>query len=367
MKKIYFDNASTTICKPKQVIDGVHEFLTTNGMSLNRSSNSFEIDNLIWKTREKIATFFDFNKPENVIFTKNITDSLNIVIRGIFNSSDHVIISNLEHNAVIRTIIGNKIDFSVANFDSSSEIFMQNIENQLRSSTKAIIMTHASNVTGDILPIDEISEFCKKNNLIFILDTAQTAGNYKISSKKVDIIAFTGHKTLYGMQGIGGFIVNDSEMITATNFGGTGSNSSDFFMPSSMPERLEVGTHNIPGIVSLFHSFDTLYHDLHHKELQISDYFNKNISSFSNVELKCFSDEKVAISSLNFKNCDNSEACDYLNSHNIVTRSGLHCAPLAHKSIGTFKTGTVRFSFDYNNSKSEIDFALNVIENLTKF
>lgn len=367
MKKIYFDNASTTIHKPKSVTDGVYNYLLNNGISNNRGVNSLDTDNLVWKTREKIATFFKSKQPENVIFTKNITESLNLIISGIFTKKNHVIISNLEHNAVVRTIIGNNIDYSIANFDVSTEIFIANMSNQLKNTTKAVIFTHASNVTGDILPIDEISKFCKENNLLFILDTAQTAGNLPISSEKVDIIAFTGHKTLYGIQGIGGFLINDSSLISSANFGGTGLNSSSFIMPNSMPEKLEVGTLNIPGIVSLFHSFDTLSFDYLQKELQLIEYFNKNISTFKNIKQISLSSKKVAISSLNFENCDNSEACEFLNSQNIITRSGLHCSPLAHKTLGTFETGTVRFSFDYNNTKQEIDFALNVIEKLTKF
>lgn len=365
MKNIYFDNASTTIYKPKPVIDGVYNFLINNGTSSNRGSNSFTTDKIIWDTRVKISTFFNCNKPENIVFTKNITDSANIIIRGIFDKNDHVITSNLEHNAIIRTLIGNDINYSIA--DYSGENYTQILESRLNPNTKAVIITHASNVSGDILPIDEISKFCKKNNLFFILDTAQTAGILPISSKNIDIIMFTGHKSLYGIQGIGGFVINDSNILRPTSFGGTGSSSSGYDLPNSMPEKFEVGTLNIPGIISLYHSFDFLSFDFFAKELELLNHFNNCLLSINNIETVGLTNKKVAISSINFKNCDNSEATDFLNSNGITTRSGLHCSPLAHKTLNTFDTGTVRFSFDYNNTIEEIDFSLNIIEKLSKF
>lgn len=367
MKNIYFDNASTTISKPSIVTDGVYNFLTNNGHNSNRGSNSHQTDRIIWETRKKIADFFDFNKPENVIFTKNITDSINIILRGLLTVDDHIITSNLEHNAVFSTILGNNIDYSIAKFDICTDFFIKNIKNSLKPNTKAIIMLHASNVTGDILPIDAISDFCKQNNLIFILDTAQTAGILPISAKKVDIITFTGHKTLYGIMGIGGFIVNNADLIRPTNFGGTGLNSSSFNLTEEMPNRFEVGTLNIPAIISLYHSFDYISFDFFKKEADLLKYFEKNIAIFKNIEQISLSDKRVAISSLNFKNCDNSEVCDFLNSHKITIRSGLHCSPLAHKTLCTEKSGTVRFSFSHQNTIEEIDFSLEILEKLSKY
>ncbi|MDO5039269.1 aminotransferase class V-fold PLP-dependent enzyme [Clostridium sp.] len=380
--KVYLDNASTTFPKPKVVSDSIYNYLVNIGGNANRSnhSNALESNREIFLARERIAKFFNYDKFENVVFTNNITMSLNILIKGILRKGDHVITSSLEHNSVIRPIISCKekldveVDFVKASFDGF--INPKDIENLIKKNTKLVIITHASNVIGTIQPIKEIGEICKKNNIFFIIDTAQSAGTVPIDFYDIgaNALAFTGHKSLFGPQGIGGFIIDDklNEICTPLLEGGTGSLSHEIHQPNFMPDKFECGTLNIPGIVGLSNGIEFI------NNVGIENIKNKNkklykklIKSISSMErYKVYGDisgeNSTTSISFNLDGVETSELSFYLESNGISNRSGLHCAPMCHKTIGTFPEGTVRLSISYFNTDEEIDYTISILEKAHK-
>lgn len=380
--KVYLDNASTTFPKPKVVSDSIYNYLVNIGGNANRSnhSNALESNREIFLARERIAKFFNYDKFENVVFTNNITMSLNILIKGILRKGDHVITSSLEHNSVIRPIISCKekldveVDFVKASFDGF--INPKDIENLIKKNTKLVIITHASNVIGTIQPIKEIGEICKKNNIFFIIDTAQSAGTVPIDFYDIgaNALAFTGHKSLFGPQGIGGFIIDDklNEICTPLLEGGTGSLSHEIHQPDFMPDKFECGTLNIPGIVGLSNGIEFI------NNVGIENIKNKNkklykklIKSISSMErYKVYGDisgeNSTTSISFNLDGVETSELSFYLESNGISNRSGLHCAPMCHKTIGTFPEGTVRLSISYFNTDEEIDYTISILEKAHK-
>ena len=260
MKKIYLDQASTTYPKPECVAKAVYEYMTGNGSNINRGcyENAYDTEEVVLETRELLCELFDGPDCKNVVFTKNVTESLNVVLKGFLKSGDHVLVSSMEHNAVmrpIRQLEKNGVAFDRIPCSEQGELKLQSMEALLKPGTKAVVMMHASNVCGTILPLKEVGAFCKTHGLKFIADCAQTAGTMPISMKEmnIDILCFTGHKGLYGPQGIGGFILQE-EMISAMTpllSGGTGSISHTEEIPEFMPDRFEPGTMNLPGIFGL--------------------------------------------------------------------------------------------------------------------
>ena len=259
--KVYLDNASTTFPKPKVVADSIYNYLVNVGGNANRSnySNALESSRELLKARMNIAKFFNFDKPKNVIFTNNITTSLNILIKGILKSRDHVISSTMEHNSILRplTEMKNSLNVTIDFVKASSLGFLEpsDIKKAIKPNTKLVILAHGSNVTGSIQQLKTIGEICKENNIFFIIDTAQTAGSVKVDMKDLnaDAIAFTGHKSLLGPQGIGGFIINDklNKCCSPLFSGGTGSLSHSLTQPDFLPDKFESGTLNMPGIIGL--------------------------------------------------------------------------------------------------------------------
>ncbi|WP_338627002.1 aminotransferase class V-fold PLP-dependent enzyme [Clostridium baratii] len=380
--KVYLDNASTTFPKPKVVVDSIYNYLVNVGGNANRSNNSntLESNREIFVARERIAKFFNYDKIENVVFTNNITSSLNILIKGTLKSGDHVITSSLEHNSVIRPIISCKenlgVEVDFVKGDSTGFINPNDFEKYIKENTKLIVLTHASNVTGCIQPIKEVGEICKKHGIFFIVDTAQSAGTIPIDFKEIGVnaLAFTGHKSLLGPQGIGGFIIDDelNKHCSTIIEGGTGSLSHDIHQPSFMPDKFECGTLNIPGIVGLSNAINFI------NEVGISNIKEKNsylykkllngILSIDNYEVYGDKTGENATTSLslNLKGVDTSELSFYLDHHGISNRSGLHCAPKCHETIGTFPIGSVRLSISYFNTEEEIDYTLSVLKNAAK-
>ena len=260
--RVYLDNSSTSFPKPKVVADSIYNYLVNIGGNPGRAnhSNALESNRYLYMAREEIASFFNYDKIENVIFTNNITSSLNILINGILKSGDHVITSSMEHNSVIRPLYNLKqtlnIELDIVNANSNGIINVDNIQKAIKPNTKLIVITHASNVTGSIQPIKEIGELCKKNNIYFILDSAQSAGVIDIDFKALSLnaLAFTGHKSLLGPQGVGGFIIDDelNKICNPSILGGTGSLSHSLSQPDFLPDKFESGTLNIPGIIGLY-------------------------------------------------------------------------------------------------------------------
>lgn len=380
MRKIYCDNGATSYPKAPLVGDAMINYINNIGCNVNRGaySSSYEAENIVYETRELLCELFDFDKPENVIFTANITTSLNMVLKGLLSEGDNVIVSSMEHNAVMRPLnsLSKKgVTITKIPCNTLGEIDIKNIESSITEKTKAIVMTHGSNVCGTLLPINEIGQICKNNNIIFIVDSAQTAGIIDINMKKynIDILCFTGHKGLLGPQGIGGFLIRDEivPLVDSLIEGGTGSLSEEEVQPTYMPDKYESGTANIPAIYGLNASLKYLMEveikNIYEKEMYLTKRFIDGILSIDENLLigKKDLDNRTAVVSLDFKSLDNGLVCHQLDKvYNIQTRSGLHCAPSAHKTLGTFPNGTVRFSFGHFNSVEDINYVLESIRNI---
>ena len=380
--KVYLDNASTTFPKPKIVTDSIYEYLTNVGGNANRStsSNSLASNKEVLMARQKIADFFNFDKIENVIFTNNITTSLNILIKGILKEGDHVLTSSIEHNSVIRPLISCKesigIDLEFVKANKNSFINPSDFEAKIKPNTKLIVLTHASNVTGCIQPIKEIGAICKKHNIFFIIDTAQSAGTVKIDFNEVNAsaLAFTGHKSLLGPQGIGGFIISDEFNEACSPFieGGTGSLSHDIYQPTFLPDKFESGTLNIPGIVGLSRGIDFINEiGLENIKSHNTNLYKKLVSGLLELGYTVYGDlscnNSTTSISFNLENVDPSELSFYLDSNGISNRSGLHCAPKTHETIGTFPLGSVRLSISYFNTNEEIEYVLKILSDAKKY
>jgi cysteine desulfurase family protein len=377
---IYLDNASTTFPKPKAVADSIYDYLINIGGNANRAnySNSLESNRNLLLARETLASFFKFPKAENVIFTNNITLSLNMLLKGILTIGDHVISSTMEHNSVLRPLkdcernLGVEVD--LVKGDEFGFILPSDIENLIKPNTKLVVLSHASNVTGSIQQVEEIGLICSKANVYFIIDSSQSAGVIDIDMKRVhaNAIAFTGHKSLLGPQGIGGFIIDDvlNSICLPIISGGTGSLSHSLDQPTFLPDKFESGTLNMPGIIGLLASvnyinnigLDSIREEIHYlRNLLFCEL--KNIQGIS-VYGDPYNLNSTSCLSFNYKNFDPSEVAFFLESKGIKSRSGLHCAPLAHSSIGTYPKGTTRLSLSLFNTKEEVLYAIDTINKL---
>src|SRR6056297_4132081 len=319
MKEVYLDNAATTKYKPKTVLEDMSSFMKELNCSPGRGGYECAIQSgrEIMETRFLISDFFNAGEPENVIFTKNITESLNFLIKGLLKKGDHVVTTSMEHNAVMRPLnaLANKIKYTKAKCNNLGDLDIEDFKNSLKSNTKAVVMTHASNVCGTILDLEKVGKICKENGIYFIIDSAQTAGFLDIDFNKLsaDALGFTGHKSLLGPQGIGGFVLNDNlagEMSTFIE-GGTGSLSDTEIQPDYMPDKFEAGTLNIPGIYGLNASLKYLLKEglssVRKKELELLDKFMQGIYNIENIEIigKKNIDKRTGILSLDFTNKDN--------------------------------------------------------------
>lgn len=377
MNDIYFDNAATSFPKAPEVAEQVYHYLVNIGMNINRGlyENSLAAAHTVLETRELLCTLFHYPNPTNVVFTKNVTESLNVLIKGLLRPGDHVIVSALEHNAVMRplnSLLHKNISISRAFCNQKGYLAIDSVKKLLRPETKAIIMTHASNICGTILPLAEVGRLCKEKNIFFIIDSAQTAGflDLDFSELRASALAFTGHKGLLGPQGIGGFLIDEQLAQTLTTLieGGTGSLSEQEIQPHYLPDKFEAGTLNIPGIYGLNAALKYLLQKgiktIRETELTLTERFLQNIKNIKGIDLIGPADttDQTAIVSLDFPGRDNADIAYRLaKDFNIMTRCGLHCAPSAHKTLGTFPQGTVRFSFSHFNTKEEIDFTINAI------
>lgn len=380
---IYLDNASTTFPKPKNVVDSICNFLTNIGGNPGRSNhnNALQTNRFLFEAREIISDFFKFNSIENVIFTNNITTSLNILINGSLVAGDHVITSSMEHNSVLRPLVNLKnkgiIELDIVNADKFGFVSIEEIRSNIKINTKMVVLSQASNVIGSIQPIKEIGALCKSKNIFFLLDTAQGAGVLDIDFTDLNLsaLAFTGHKSLFGPQGIGGFIIDDSLNNICKPFilGGTGSLSHSLEQPDFLPDKFESGTLNMPGIVGLVEGIKFI------KNEGINTIYNKNkflrnhlVNEISNIkDIILYEDinnsNYTSCVSFNINNIDTAELSFALdNDFGIKNRSGLHCAPLAHKTIGSFPSGTVRLSLSYFNEKSDINYTIDCINKIIK-
>lgn len=380
---IYLDNASTTFPKPESVPKAIYNFLTNVGGNPGRSNhdNALQTNRILVESREAIAQFFNYKSIENVIFTSNITTSLNILINSSLSLGDHVITSSMEHNSVLRPLFNLKnqglIELDIVYANKFGFISTEDLKNTIKSNTKMIVINHASNVIGSIQPIKEIGDICKNNNIFFVLDSAQSAGVLDIDFTKINLsaLAFTGHKSLFGPQGIGGFIIDDNLNKSCNPYilGGTGSLSHSLTQPDFLPDKFESGTLNMPGIVGLMEGIKFMQSEgintIYSKNNFLRNYFIEKIKNINGVILydDKYNNNYTSCISFNIKDMDTAELSFTLDSDfGIKNRSGLHCAPLAHKTIGSFPSGTVRLSLSYFNTKEDMDYTINAINKISK-
>ena len=380
-KEYYFDHSATSNPKPKIVVDTVLEAITTFNGNPSRSSykKNISLDRKILEVREKLASFFNISNPLQIAFTKNSTESLNFAIKGLGLENCHIITSVLEHNSVLRPLNylkDNKgVEISYINPSKDDKEVIKNIVSLIKEDTRAIVINHISNVTGYIFDIEEIGKIVREHNLIFIVDASQSAGFYPIdvTQDNVDILCFTGHKSLMGIQGIGGIYVREGLSISPIIEGGTGSFSKLPRQPLKMPEMLEAGTSNTPGILSLGAGIDYInsigLENIKNHKTNLVNYFIKSLSDIPEIIIyDNFNIERGPVVALNIKGIPSSELSDILSEEfNICTRGGFHCAPLAHKYLGTYEDGAVRFSFGYTNTIKEIDYCISALKEIISF
>ena len=382
MNYIYLDNASTTFPKAPTVATAMSDYITNRGININRGSYAlaYDVEDIIYTTRQRLHPLFNGHDPAHVIFTQNVTMSLNMVIKGLLKAGDHVLVSSMEHNAVMRPLtqlLDKGITFDTIPCDSTGSIQMDSIEPLICPNTVALIINHASNVCGTIQPLKSIGPICKAHNLQFIVDAAQTAGVIPIDVKAchIDALCFTGHKGLLGPQGIGGIILTKemAQNLTPLIAGGTGSFSHLETMPTHMPDAFESGTLNLPGIIGLNEGLAYIesqgMENIHNHELALTQAFLEGLQSIDGINIvgKQNIQDRTAVVSITIDGMDPANIAYELEStYHIMTRVGLHCAPRAHQTLRTYPEGTVRFSFGYANTHKDVESALSALHRIVK-
>lgn len=379
MNRIYLDQASTSFPKAPGVAQAMMDYLTMNGSNVNRGcySSAYSAEEVIYETRQLLAELFHFSRCKNVIFTPNVTTSLNFILKGLLKPGDHILVSAMEHNAVMRPVVqlaacGISFDRIPCRRDGS--MILEQVKPLIRPETKAIVTLHASNVCGTRMPLTALGEICQRHHLYFIVDSAQTAGIVPIdmTASHIDALAFTGHKGLRGPQGTGGFLVTEelAQQMEPLISGGTGSVSHTEEIPDFLPDRFEPGTPNLPGIYGLheallFLKSQNYMQTSYEKEEALTSYFLQQLFALDDTEkhIRVIGKKDLtgrnAVVSIQTPEIDMAQVAWQLDSeYGIMTRVGLHCAPNAHKTLGTYPAGTIRFSFGSENTKEELDAAI---------
>ena len=375
---IYLDNAATTVRKPECVVEAVRAAMGSMGNS-GRGTHSPALDaaRVIYAAREKTARLFGCPRPGNVVFTCNATEALNMAIFGSFQPGDHILSTDLEHNSVLRPLYalqgqGIGVDFLPA--DSSGCIDFGDFDRLLRPNTRAVVCTHASNLTGNLLPIGRIGEFCHAHGLKLIVDAAQTAGVFPIHMERmgIDILCFTGHKSLRGPQGTGGLCIREGVDLRPWKLGGTGVQSFLPHQPEELPARLEAGTlngHGIAGLSAALSHLEEIGMDaVRTREQALAERFYRGVRMIHGIRIYGdFDHPRAPIVSLNWADVPSGELADALaEDYGIATRPGAHCAPRLHRALGTERQGAVRFSFGYENTEAEVDAAVDALKELCR-
>ncbi len=375
---VYFDNAATTFPKPQTVLFAVNDAVKNYGGNPGRSGHriSMKVSEKVFEVRRKIGDFFN-TSPENVAFTLNCTHALNMAIKGVMAKGGHIVTSSLEHNSVLRPIYAmaseGKITYSVAEVSENVEETLKAFKEAVKPDTKVIVSTFASNVSGTVLPIKELSRFCKEKGILFIVDAAQGAGLFNIDMEDIDILCTAGHKALYGTTGTGLMIFKKDFQVDTIIEGGTGSNSLELLQPDFLPDRFESGTLNTTGIISLGAGVDVVMNkgieNIYRYEMALCIKVYNELKNMKNVSLvadsfKLF--EKAPIVSFNIDGTDSAKLSGILSDKGYMLRGGFHCAPLAHKQFGTDKTGAVRFSPSHFNTTKQVNDFLYEIKKLSQ-
>jgi len=375
---IYMDNGATSFPKPPAVADAMAHFINHVGSNVNRGSydTAFDAGNVVYETREMLAELFNADTPEHIVFSRNVTESLNMVIKGMLNTGDHVLVTSMEHNAVMRPLTGlahQGITFSRIPCTPQGFLQTETLESLITPNTRAVVMTHASNVCGSVMDVGTVADFARKHRLHFVIDAAQTAGVLPIDVQQLTpaAVCFTGHKSLYGPQGMGGAWLSKefSKTLRPLVEGGTGSFSEDEVQPSHLPDKFESGTLNMPGIYGLHAALTWLQQvgleEIHQHEMALTQRFLEGLKEIKEVAVAGpqTTEKRTAVVSITCPSQDLGQLSHRLaKEHGIATRSGMHCAPNAHKTLGTFPTGTVRFSFGYFNTLEQVDTALKALQ-----
>ena len=374
---IYMDNAATTLHKPEAVKKAVIEaFDTIGNAGRGASAPALDASRIIYGTREKLARFFHAENASRIVFTANSTESLNMAVKGLISPGDHVITTVLEHNSVLRPLYECRekgAELTILGCDEKGNISYEEMGAAVREDTKAIVCTHASNLTGNMIELEKVSAIAKEKGILFVVDASQTAGVYPIDVQElgIDVLCFTGHKSLLGPQGTGGMYVRTGVEIRPLLSGGSGVDTYNPRHPSMMPTALEAGTlngHGIAGLGAAVSYLEEIGLDaVRQTELALMRRFYEGVSSIPGVKVygDFRTERRCPIVSFNIGDHDSSEVSDELNvSYGIVTRPGAHCAPLMHRALGTVEQGAVRFSFSHYNTEEEVDLAVKAIREL---
>lgn len=375
---IYFDCAATTLQKPPAVAQAVMQAMETFG-NPGRGVHGAALDaaRTVFEARQALSDLFGAEDPTRIAFTANATQSLNTAIKGLIRPADHVITTALEHNSVLRPLYemeASGAELTIVPCDPSGNIRYEDIKNAVRENTRAIVCTHASNLTGNTLDIARIGETACRHKLLFIVDASQTAGVFPIDVRRmqIDVLCFTGHKGLLGPQGTGGLYVRPGVAISPLLSGGSGVKTYSKMHPAEMPEALEAGTLNAHGIAGLAAALryirETGMDIIHEKEQALMRAFYHGAKDIPGVTIygDFSAQERCAIVSLNVRDYDSALVSDALfDQYGIATRPGAHCAPLMHEALGTVSQGAVRFSFSHFNTMKEIDAAIRALRELS--
>lgn len=377
---IYLDNAATTFPKPEIVYEKTLEAMKEFGANPGRSGHklSLKMDRKIFNVRQLLTEFIGGDNPLNLIFTKNCSESLNIAIKGVVKENSHVITTALEHNSVLRPLKHLEdlgiIELTIIPANEQGVIDYKEIENSIKDNTDLCVITMMSNLVGTITDINKVSKILKKHNIMLIVDAAQSIGYLDIDVKKmgIDILCFPGHKSLFGPMGTGALYINGDIKLKTIMEGGTGSFSLKLSQPDIYPDRLEAGTLNGTSIVGLGAGVNFIneigLENIRNHENKLKTEFIKGIENINNIKVYGPKDNwHGPVVTLNIDNMDSSELAYVLDdTYDIYVRAGFHCAPLAHKSIGTYELGAARFSFSYFNDVNDVNNTLEVLEKIAR-
>lgn len=379
---IYLDNAATTLQKPEQVAQSIVDAMHSMGNAgRGATSASLDASRVIYDTRVMLAKLFAVENPSRIAFTCNSTESLNLAIKGILHRGDHVVTTVLEHNSVLRPLYEMEekgVELTILKCDDVGMISYDELELSIKENTKAIVCTHGSNLTGNVIDVKRVGKLARKHGVLFIVDASQTAGvlDIHVEEMKIDILCFTGHKGLLGPQGTGGIYVREGISLHPLKIGGSGTDSYNKKHPVEMPTAVEAGTLNGHGIAGLHGALSYIEEvgvsSIREKELELMWRFYDGVKEIEHVKIygdlhqkRESKEERCAIVTLNIGDYDSAEVSDeLLVSYDISTRPGAHCAPLMHEALGTKEQGAVRFSFSHYNTVEEVDCAIKAIREL---
>jgi cysteine desulfurase/selenocysteine lyase len=377
-KIIYFDNAATSFPKPEEVTRAMGHFLKEIGASPGRSGHrlSIEAGRVIYEAREKVCQLFGFKNSSRVVFGANATEGINQGLKGLLRLGDHVITSSMEHNSVmrpLRAMMKEGLEVSIVPCSKEGFLDPQGVRKALRKKTKMVVLNHASNVVGTLQPLEEIGDVCRREGVLFLVDAAQSAGAVPIDMEreKIDLLAFTGHKALFGPQGTGGLVLGervDEKDLVPMKRGGTGSRSELEEQPDFLPDLCESGTPNGVGIAGLLAGLDFVLREgvekIRVNEMKLTENLLQGLLAIPGVVLYGPRDARKQLGtvSFNIQGIAPSEVGLTLDEEfGILCRVGVHCSPASHRTIGTFPQGTVRFSLSYFNQEEEIEEALQAV------